>query len=180
MAYVTRSYVSQWLKNGKCPGAAGHFRGCAREVYGYLAMLAARNDGFVFAGLENIADHTKKWAAAVGFGDHFSVRHCQRILRDFRNLKVIGARTKREIRKCLVEGIQLYPHASWTEHCGDRCELRFWERLDTGPTKENVVANVVPDVVANVVQNGLNVVVMDDIPEGKWRQIRALHRITRC
>ncbi len=147
-------------------------------------MLGARNDGFVFAGLKNIADHTKRWAVVIG-EQHFSVRHCQRILRDFRDLGVIGPRVKRQVRGCLVEGFQLRNHASWTEQCGgDRCELRFRKRLllrmTREVTRENVVANVVPDVVANVVQNGQNVVVMDDISEYRWLKIRQLHRIKRC
>ena len=85
-----------WTKNGQCPNERYHFHGAARELFGYLQCLGKNHGGFVFAAVPNITRHMKKWnKGAVPF----TQRHCERLLRMFRELHVISDR-----RTCVIHG----------------------------------------------------------------------------
>lgn len=113
-----------WCEDGRCPNDKSHFRGAAREVYTYLKLLAARNDGFVFATVRNITAHTKKWA---DHGKPFSERHVRRILRTFQKLGILSTYESRMIKARNFFGWELYSHDDWAEIQGGLCEFKRWE-----------------------------------------------------
>ncbi len=128
MSFTNMSFRAVWHENGKCPGDKRHFKGAAREVYGYLRLLAQRLDGFVVASVSDITRHTKKWADKNGKG--FSERQCERILRAFEVLGILGKRCERTIRRRKYYGRQFFEHDSWAESLGGMCEFQRWERYE--------------------------------------------------
>lgn len=128
MSFTNMTFKAVWQENGKCPGDKRHFKGAAREVYGYIRLLAQRNGGFVVARVSDITKHTKKWADKNRKG--FSERQCERILRAFEVLGILGKRCERTIHRRKYNGRQFYEHDSWTESSGGICEFIFWERYE--------------------------------------------------
>lgn len=138
MSGVNRSFLPVWFENGKCPAAKRHFRGCAREVYGYLEKLAQNHGGFVFPTVADIVRHTKKWKTRLGAKDspcarlpdyeRYSRAECKRVIRAFRELGILGTSCVRTVHGCKYRGWQFYPHECWTESGGGICELKHWER----------------------------------------------------
>lgn len=152
MSGLSWTFVPVWLENDKCPAAKRHFRGCAREVYGYLEKIAKRHGGFVFPTVADIVRHTKKWATKNR--EPFSQRECERTLRTFRELGILGKRCRRKIHKRLYDGWQFYPHECWAESGGGMCEFKQWQKLEGSGyqrfREQNVGADVGADVGANV------------------------------
>lgn len=129
MSNVNHSFNAVWLENGKCPSAKRHFRGCAREVYGYLEKLAQNHGGFVFPTVANIAGHTRKWKTRHGV-ERYSLRECKRVIRIFHELGILEKSCVRTIRGRRYRGWQFLPHECWAESGGGMCELKHWERYD--------------------------------------------------
>ena len=129
MSLTNKSFIPLWLEDGKCPNDKRHFKGAAREVYGYLRFLAQRHGGFVFASVPNITKHTKIWADKNG--KTFSQRQCERIIRAFRVLGILGARTTRTVHKRQYSGWQFHEHESWAESGGGMCEFKHWEEYES-------------------------------------------------
>jgi hypothetical protein len=128
MSFTNMSFKPVWHEGGKCPGDKRHFKGAAREVYGYIRLLAKRNDGFVFAKVPNITEHTKIWASKNG--KSFSQPQCERIMRAFRELGILSERCTRTIRHRTYHGWQFYEHDVWAESSGGMCEFKRWERYE--------------------------------------------------
>jgi hypothetical protein len=158
MSNVNRSFKDIWMKDGKCPSAKQHFRGCAREVYGYLEKLAKHHGGFVFASIENIVQHTTKFKQqraecihgrlVINVRPHpvhaddntpcrypeperYSRSEVKRVIRAFRALGILGDSCVRTIHGARYRGWQFYPHENWTEDIGGICGLKYWERYDS-------------------------------------------------
>jgi len=176
MSNVNHSFNPVWLENGKCPSAKRHFRGCAREVYGYLEKLAENHGGFVFPTVADIARHTKKWKQqrskcihdrlVINARPHpvhaddntpcrfpdaetYSLRECKRVMRIFREFGILGKSCVRKIHGRRYQGWQFYPHENWAESGGGLCELKHWERYDL--KSQQFMHN---DGTANGTQNG--------------------------
>ena len=162
MSVVSRSFVPVNLQAGTCPNPKRHFRGAAREVYGYLTVLAARHGGFVFPSVRNIAAHTKCWRNK---SSKYSERQVKRILRTFKSLGVLGQYETRTIHRRSYRGWQFGEHRLWAETLGDLCEFKYWsEYADSckgkcfqGFREQNVPADVTTDVPADVTKNQQNV-----------------------
>jgi hypothetical protein len=128
VSFTNMSFKAVWQENGICPGDKRHFKGAAREVYGYVRLLAKRHGGFVFATVPNITKHTKMWADKNG--KSFSQAQCERILRAFRELGILGERCTRTIHHRKYSGWQFYEHDVWAESGGGMCEFKRWERYE--------------------------------------------------
>lgn len=124
---TSRSFVPVWEKQGACPNPEWHFRGAAREVYSYLKLLADKHGGFVFASVDDITRHTKRWSRLK---EPFTKRHCERILRMFRELGVLSKRQTVKIHGRNRPGWQLVPHSFWTVNQGGLCEFVKWEAFE--------------------------------------------------
>lgn len=122
--FGTNYFRPLWCKEGECPNDEWHFQGASREVYGYLKLLARRNDGFVLAFANDITAHTVNWS---GDREMFSDRHIKRILGRFRDLGVLGPWEQVQIRGRTRSGRRLYPHSEWAEIRGGICEFKKWE-----------------------------------------------------
>jgi hypothetical protein len=113
--------VPVWTKSGQCPNERYHFHGAARELFGYLQCLGKNHGGFVFAQVPNITKHMKNWNK----GKHpFTQRHCERLLRMFRELQVISDRRTCVIRGRRYSGWELLPHGWWAEAKGGQCDFK--------------------------------------------------------
>lgn len=173
---VPRNFRTVWLAaDGHCPGAKRHFRGCAREVYGYIARLAEK-DAFVFASAPKIAGKTRRWKDGPG-PMHFSytTRQIERVLRDFIRLEILSRRHRRQRGKVFLRGWEFRSHDVWAEAAGGLCQLRYFDRLtESTIPRQNVGADVVVfsrNVGSNV---GSNVGDSSDILQDKWKKIRGL------
>jgi hypothetical protein len=109
-------------EDGQCKGEHLHFKGVAREVYSYLKLLAANHGGFVFASVENIAQHTKDWKRKK----QHSERQVKRILKMFREFKVLGPRQTRQLNGRTYQGWPVVEHVFWAENQGHICEFKHW------------------------------------------------------
>jgi hypothetical protein len=126
MSAVSRSFSpvsSTWFVDGKCVHDEYHFHGAAREIYSYLRLFAKNHGGFVFMTVDDIVEHTRKWNKG---GKPFTKRHCERILRVFRELGVVGNYEIRIIRGRAIKGMQLGRHEFWAKSCGDTCDFTHW------------------------------------------------------
>ena len=128
MSFTNMSFKPVWCENGKCPGDKRHFKGAAREVYGYLRLLAQRHGGFVFARVSDITRHTKMWADKNG--KSFSKPQCERIMRIFRELGILGEYCTRKIHRRHYSGWQFFEHDLWAESSGGMCDFKRWERYE--------------------------------------------------
>jgi hypothetical protein len=122
----SRSFSPVWCK-GECPSDEYHFHGAAREIYSYLKVLAERHGGFVFPGISDITRHTKKWNKSR---QPFSERQCKRILRMFRELKILGRRETRTIHGRRYKGWQMSKHSFWAELNGGICDFKHWGEFE--------------------------------------------------
>jgi hypothetical protein len=139
------NYVPVSLNNGVCPNAEHHFRGAAREVYSYLKLLAANHGGFVFAGIGNIAEHTKNWKDQPF---QYSYRQCKRIIKAFRALGILSERQAVKIKGRTRRGWQFVDHVFWAESYGHYCDFKRWEEYEASyqQHKQHNVPIDVPDV----------------------------------
>ena len=119
---------STWFVDGKCVHDEYHFHGAAREIYSYLKLFAGNHGGFVFMTVDDIVAHTKRWNKGR---KPFTKRHCERILRMFRVLGVVGNYEIRKIRGRSVKGMQMGRHALWAESRGGICDFIHWEELES-------------------------------------------------
>jgi hypothetical protein len=131
MSVVSRAFVPVLMHGGICPSDERHFRGAAREVYGYLKLLAVRHGGFVFPSIRDVAKHTKKWGSDR---EPFSIRQCKRILRSFRALGILGEYETRTIHGRAYRGWQMAGHRWWAEAHEDVCEFKRWDEYERSHT----------------------------------------------
>ena len=142
MSRVVRNYLPVWLVDGRCVNHEYHFRGAAREIFSYLNLLAPKHDGFVFARVQNIVEHTKKWKR-----EHrpFSARHCKRILAEFKQLGILGPHEVRNVKGVgLRAGWQLHPHDAYMLKEGGLCEFRSLPKTfaDSGSTEDDYISEM--------------------------------------
>jgi hypothetical protein len=161
MSAGNRSFVPVSLKGGDCPGDKRHFRGAAREVYGYLKLLGARHGGFVFASVKDITKHTKNWKHQK---QSYCYRQCKRILATFRALGVLSKRREVKIHGRTYRGWELVIHDWWAETHGDICDFKQWPEYEESFQKDkqqnvpdDVPGNVLEDVPGNVPEDARNV-----------------------
>ncbi|MGH9739813.1 MAG: hypothetical protein ACRD4X_14690 [Candidatus Acidiferrales bacterium] len=97
-------------------------------MYSYLKLLAARHGGFVFASVDDIMRHTKKWSKGR---EPFSERQGKRILRMFRELHILGKYETRIIHGRKYRGWQFAHHEWWAESHGDFCDFKAWDEYES-------------------------------------------------
>lgn len=114
---MTRSFVEVVRLRGKPCALRRHFRGCARQVVGYLERLGENDpQRFVWASMENITGHAAKWKSGpdghVGYSGRW-VRVAVRFLEahgiikparrgSLRGWVVVGHTTAAEARTCTL------------------------------------------------------------------------------
>lgn len=128
MSATSRSFSPVWCKGEQCLNDEYHFHGAAREVYSYLKLLALRHGGFVFASVGDITEHTKRWSKGRV---PFSQSHCERILRMFRELGILGDRDTRTIHGRRYSGWQMASHVWWAESHGGICDFKHWGEFES-------------------------------------------------
>lgn len=123
-----------------------HFRGAAREAFGYLDMLAVRTPladnphavGFVYSGLPNVAKKTNNFGKQEKLlrkkgGDWertpYSVRQVQRMIRAFQELGALSEKITARINGRDYSGWILYKHSRWAKTEGHICDFRHWEKF---------------------------------------------------
>lgn len=153
MSIVSRSFRPvTLLPGGQCPNDEWHFQGAAREVYSYLKLLAARHGGFVFPSVDDIVRHTRQWSRGQ---KNFSKPQCERILRIFRELSILGDYETRVIHGRSYRGWQFGPHKFWS--CirigSDKCEFEMWELYEGKSYMGNKHKQNQKDAIGN---DGLN------------------------
>ena len=122
MSVKNRSFKPVRLVKLECPCAKYHFHGLARCVYTYLEKLAANHGGFVFASVDDIVRHTKRWSKET----EGSKSQVERILRILRVLRILGDRETRTIHGREYEGWQFASHSFWATAQDGVCDFRFW------------------------------------------------------
>ena len=135
---------------------SGHFRGCAREVYRYMKLLARNHGGFVFASISNIAKHAKKWHTATRFVSQkerplYSKREVERVITALIKAGVLEPKTYRTVHRRRRAGWQMRPHSDWTKIVADTCCFRVeilpdLQHQNVAKTRENVTQSVTQDV----------------------------------
>lgn len=128
MSTVSRCFRPVTLTHGQCPNDEWHFRGAAREIYSYLKLLAANHGGFVFASVSDIARHTKQWRRGQR---QASKSHCERILRIFRVLGILGEYETRVIHGRAYQGRQFNTvHKFWATAHDGICDFKYWKAYE--------------------------------------------------
>jgi len=107
-------------------------------------LLADKNHGFVFAGVADIAKHTKKWSTDKA---PYTQRQVERILKTMRDLGVLSPRRLQPVGKRNRWGSALSGHEWWSESIGHYCDFKYWDQQHS---RQNVGRDVAPDVGRDV------------------------------